>query len=438
MAEAGAPVAGGASGPDGAAPPARRAPYADNPAVGARGLRTQQRILDAALAVFGESGYDRASLDRIGQLAGCSRVAIYQYFAGKDDVFRHLAGQVARQLRASMEALDPVTADEAGVAALRAWVARYAEVHRRYEPVFRAFEAAAASDAALLGGAASTAERNTGTFLARLAPTGLPPRQLDPLVVLLLAGVNQALGLGAILRGAAPAAYPPERVEQAIAEVVHRALFGVLPGVNARPPAGDPPPVLAMSPTLRGAFDRVAALQREAAEPGRRALASLLDAGDAVVTSRGYLGVRVDEVAAAAGVSRGAFYRYFRNIDEFVRVVAVRAVAEVSAALGELPDAGDRAALRRWLRRYHAVHAAKGAMIRVWVEAVEDALAGDRAAVFDWGRRRMVRLLAGRTFGDVEVDAVVLLAVVEAFGAGDRGEADVEAALRAVERGFLG
>src|SRR3954468_7471217 len=87
----------------------RRAPFADNPAVGARGQRTQQRILDAALRAFGETGYDRTTLDRVAQLAGCSRVAIYQYFAGKDDLFRHLAGQVARQLRASVEAMLPVT-----------------------------------------------------------------------------------------------------------------------------------------------------------------------------------------------------------------------------------------------------------------------------------------------------------------------------------------
>ena len=113
------------------APPVRRAPYSDNPTVGTRGLRTQQRILDAALQVFGEHGYERSTLDKIGQVAGCSRVSIYQYFSGKDDVFRHLAGQVARQMRASAEALEPLTADDAGWAALRAWVVRYADIHAR-------------------------------------------------------------------------------------------------------------------------------------------------------------------------------------------------------------------------------------------------------------------------------------------------------------------
>ena len=100
----------GKPGSDGA--PSRRAPFSDNPTIGARGLRTQMQILDAAVRAFDESGYDRATLDRIGQLVGCSRVTIYQYFSGKDDIFRHLARQVDRQIVASMEALEPITPDE--------------------------------------------------------------------------------------------------------------------------------------------------------------------------------------------------------------------------------------------------------------------------------------------------------------------------------------
>ena len=101
--------------PDGAVAVVRRAPFSDNPRVGARGLRTQQRILDAALQVFGEEGYHGCSIDRIAKLARCSRVSFYQYFASKEDVFRQLAGQVARQVRASTEALDPLTPDLDGL-----------------------------------------------------------------------------------------------------------------------------------------------------------------------------------------------------------------------------------------------------------------------------------------------------------------------------------
>src|SRR4051794_10958669 len=62
----------------------RRAPFSDNPTVGVRGQRTQQRILDAALRVFGDDGYHQCSIDRIAKRAGCSRVSFYQYFSGKE------------------------------------------------------------------------------------------------------------------------------------------------------------------------------------------------------------------------------------------------------------------------------------------------------------------------------------------------------------------
>ena len=101
--------------PDGAVAVVRRAPFSDNPRVGARGQRTQQRILDAALRAFGEEGYHGCSIDRITKLARCSRVSFYQYFASKEDVFRQLAGQVARQVSASTEALDPLTPDARGL-----------------------------------------------------------------------------------------------------------------------------------------------------------------------------------------------------------------------------------------------------------------------------------------------------------------------------------
>src|SRR6266545_5679096 len=70
----------------------RRAPFSDNPQVGARGLRSQQRILDAALQVFGEVGYHQCGVIRITEVAGCSRASFYQYFSSKEDVFRRLAG----------------------------------------------------------------------------------------------------------------------------------------------------------------------------------------------------------------------------------------------------------------------------------------------------------------------------------------------------------
>src|SRR4029453_3646437 len=117
----------------------RRAPCSGNPPVGARGPRAPQRIRDPALRVCGKEGYHQCGVARITELSGCSRVSFYQYFSGKEDVFRHLAGQGAGQRRASTEGLGPLTPDVAGWTATRAWVTRYADIHERYRPVFRAF-----------------------------------------------------------------------------------------------------------------------------------------------------------------------------------------------------------------------------------------------------------------------------------------------------------
>ena len=123
-------------------PVTRRAPFSDNPRVGARGQRTRQRILDAALQLFGDEGFHQCSIARITKKADCSRVSFYQYFSGKEDVFSSLAGQVSRQISASTEAIDPLTPDAAGREGLRAWVGQYGDIHARYGPIFRALPAA--------------------------------------------------------------------------------------------------------------------------------------------------------------------------------------------------------------------------------------------------------------------------------------------------------
>ena len=423
----------------------RRAPFSGNPHVGARGQRTQQRIVDAALRVFGEEGYHQCGVARITKLAGCSRVSFYQYFSGKEDVFRHLAGQVARQLSASTEVLGTLTPDAEGWAAIRAWVARYADVYDRYRPVFQAFQAAAESDEAVAGGSARVGERDVAGIRSKLATTTLPPRQLDPVIALLLECVPRALEDATVLRSAAPDAYPEPRVEDALADVMHRTLFGLNADVNAHPPTHRRPPPLEFGTVMRGALqqDDVPAGLNAA---GRRALQALLEAGRDTFVARGYHRTRVDDIVAAAGVSHGAFYHYFESKDQFAQVLAARAIRRVATAFADMPDrAGPngparRAALRRWLRRYNAAHATEAAMFRVWLDAtLQNATLGtDSAAALDWGRRRMARLLAPREFGDVDAEAVVMVALLGAFGARGRSAPAIDAATHIIERGLLG
>jgi AcrR family transcriptional regulator len=421
----------------------RRAPFSDNPRVGVRGQRTQQRILDAALRVFGDVGYHQCSIDSITKLAGCSRVSFYQYFESKEDVFRHLAVQVARQLNASTDLLDPVTPDLAGWETMRAWVGRYADIYARYEPVFNAFPAAAESDETLIGDSVRTAHRYLSGIRTRVTKTDVPPRDLDEVIDLLRACLGRTLDDVSILHNAAPDAFPLAVILDAFTDVVHRSLFGLNPAVNVHRARVRRSPKVPFGPVMTSAFDED--LERTDAVTGGPARIALLAAGREVFVTRGFHGTRVDDVVDAAGVSHGAFYRYFKNKDELAHLLAAQAMRTVSKSFLEIPsmtsDVGaDRTALRRWLRTYNQAQVNEAAMIRVWVDAAlqDDALLADSASVLDWGRRRMAHYLHPRDFGDPDTDAVVLLALVDTFGVREASARAVEAAAAIIERGFLG
>ena len=51
-----------------------------------RSLR-EQLILEVAGQVFAEGGYERASMDRIADLAGVSKPMLYAYFGSKEGLY---------------------------------------------------------------------------------------------------------------------------------------------------------------------------------------------------------------------------------------------------------------------------------------------------------------------------------------------------------------
>jgi AcrR family transcriptional regulator len=275
--------------------------------------------------------------------------------------------------------------------------------------------------------------------------TDLPPRQLDPVIRLLLECLNHTLDTRGILVSAAPDAYPSDRIQVALTDVVHRTLFGLITDVNVHPPDGPPPPALEVSQEMLELLRRSdEALGPDA--PANGAFSALLAAGHDVFVERGYHNTRVDDLVAAAGVSHGAFYRYFPNKDQLARILTTRAVMAVGTPVFEMPEISALDAprgsglLRRWLRRYHAAHLNEAAMLGVWVDAALQApgLRADSAPLFDWGRRRMARFLRPRDFGDVDVDGLVMVTLLAVFGARERSAPEIDAAAQIIERGLLG
>lgn len=111
-------------------------------ALRAQGRQTLRRLLDAALQVFDERGYQPARVDDIVRAAQMSHGTFYLYFANKDDLFRVLADDCVAEMERLVATLGPVEPGPSGRAALRAWVRSYITTYRRYGPVIRAWSEA--------------------------------------------------------------------------------------------------------------------------------------------------------------------------------------------------------------------------------------------------------------------------------------------------------
>jgi AcrR family transcriptional regulator len=76
-----------------------------------RGHRTRSRLLDAAEAVFGELGYERASITAITQHAGVAQGTFYKYFPSKHAIFVELVRDFGSRMRHALaEATDALPA----------------------------------------------------------------------------------------------------------------------------------------------------------------------------------------------------------------------------------------------------------------------------------------------------------------------------------------
>lgn len=95
--------------------------------------------------------------------------------------------------------------------------------------------------------------------------------------------------------------------------------------------------------------------------------------------------------------------------------------------------------MRDWLGRFEEVSTRHGAMVRIWVEGArtDHLLQADTAAAFDWGRRQMARVIGPRSLGDVDVEALILLGLVDGYGSRSRSPDELEAALHVIETTFL-
>ena len=57
-------------------------------------IPTRERILDSALMLFSEKGYDGVGVDLIAENAGIKGPSLYRHFKGKEDILNSLIEKV--------------------------------------------------------------------------------------------------------------------------------------------------------------------------------------------------------------------------------------------------------------------------------------------------------------------------------------------------------
>src|SRR3954462_11474318 len=80
----------------------------------ARGRNTKRRLLDAGETVLASKGYHATRVDDVVKVAQTSHGTFYLYFANKEELFRALAAEVAEEMQALAEALEPLAAGDTG------------------------------------------------------------------------------------------------------------------------------------------------------------------------------------------------------------------------------------------------------------------------------------------------------------------------------------
>jgi len=164
------------------------------------------------------------------------------------------------------------------------------------------------------------------------------------------------------------------------------------------------PPAQATAPARR----RPRRLTR--AEKQAETRRKLLDAAERVFLRRGLQGSSVEEIAAEAGFTRGAFYSNFKSKDElFVELLqdrVYRQYAQMAEQAQEQPGT-PRERLRWGIERVRDVQKDEGGkwLFRLWLECLTQAARDEDfrklAASFWSGNRAILAEQAGATFEEI-------------------------------------
>jgi len=188
----------------------------------ARGRNTRRRLLDAGEAVLATKGYHATRVDDVVKLAHTSHGTFYLYFANKEELFRALAAEVAEEMQALAESLEPLRGGATGCARLQRWIRKFVDVYTEHGAVIRAWTEAeiGGSEFGRLGTDMLT--QFTGVVAVRVAEVA--PPDLDPAIAtLVLVAMLERLNYYALTD---QVRVEPDVIAETLARVTHASLFG--------------------------------------------------------------------------------------------------------------------------------------------------------------------------------------------------------------------
>jgi AcrR family transcriptional regulator len=328
--------------------------------LGRRGLHTRERILGCAAEVFLANGFHATSLDAIAKAAHASRATVYQYFAGKEGIFRELDALAERDVLAHGEHLGGLGPTVGGVDRLHRWLAEWADIYDAHAAVFAEFPGIGTDTGLSVIDASAAANQFHLTVTDRLRRMRL--RDLD--------AEDAAAALGRIPHMVhlyeCRAMFPlPARatVTWSLTIALQMMLFPETPDDVLR----------AVAPEMATGRARLTPRALDGAEaPAIRQAGSpipqdVLSVSSALFAERGYYAVGMEEIAAAADVSRATLYRYFSTKDKILAELTRRAVVEIEEHAAALPAmAAD--SLTEWMHGYVRFHRTFRGVIRAWFD----------------------------------------------------------------------
>ena len=100
-----------------------------------RGQRTRQRLLQAAETIFGEKGYEHASIADITRKSGVALGTFYVYFPDKKSIFVEVVDELGARLRrliaeAVVECEDRIEVEREGLRTFFQFVSRHHNLYR--------------------------------------------------------------------------------------------------------------------------------------------------------------------------------------------------------------------------------------------------------------------------------------------------------------------